>query len=229
MLFIKLSKASLLFLYSSLRSHFGFLDWWPAETVDEMLVGAILTQNTSWKNVEKAISNMRKEHLLSLKALSNASMGSITKAVKPSGFYRQKASRLKRFSQYITGNYSSIGMFFKRSKDPRAELLGIGGIGNETADSILLYAGNMPVFVVDAYTRRALSRIFGINAEAEPYEQLQQSLQRLLPRDIELYKDFHAQFVELGKAFCRKKPLCSTCPVRGMCLYAAKHKLKQGR
>ncbi len=217
----QLSRKQLLSLYSKLRSHFGFLNWWPAKSNDEMAIGAILTQNTSWKNVEKAIARLEANRMLSLKAIAEAKLSKVERAIRSSGFFRQKAKRLKSFSTYIVSNYGGIDSFFKRSKEPRKELLSIGGIGKETADSMLLYAGNRPIFVIDAYTRRVLSRVFGIDAERMGYEEVQRIFD-VLPASIDLYKDFHAQFVELAKNYCRKKPLCSKCPVRSMCKYASK-------
>ncbi|MGC8676423.1 MAG: endonuclease III domain-containing protein [Candidatus Micrarchaeia archaeon] len=202
-----------------LKSRFGFLNWWPADTEDEMLIGAILTQNTSWKNVEKAIASLKESGMLSLDALSDASTSDIAARIRSSGFYRQKAERLKLFSSRIT-SYGGARSFFKKSKDPRRELLEISGIGNETADSMLLYAGNVPVFVIDAYTRRVLGRVFSVDSESMSYEQVQTMLQALLPKKILLYKDFHAQFVELAKNYCRKRPLCDECPVKRVCNYA---------
>jgi len=129
-----LSRKQLLDLYSALRRHFGFLNWWPAETKDEMVIGAILTQNTSWKNVEKAISGLKANKMLSLGALSKARTEKIERAIKSSGFFKQKATRLKEFSRYIVSKYGGISEFFEKSKEPRKELLEIRGIGNETAD-----------------------------------------------------------------------------------------------
>ena len=224
MLCIKLSKENLLRAYRLLRKRFGFQHWWPAKTKDEMLIGAILTQNTSWRNVEKAIEGLRQKNMLSLKVIAGSSLASIQSSIRPSGFYRQKAKRLKQFSSYIVANYSSIGNFFKQSKEPRKELLGIGGIGNETADSMLLYAGNIPVFVIDAYTKRILGRVFGIGSEKMSYEEVQNLVMGLLPRDAGLFNDFHAQLVELAKRYCKKNPSCGECPLSNVCSYHAEKK-----
>ncbi len=212
---------NLLLIYATLRSNFGFQNWWPAETNDEMAIGAILTQNTSWKNVEKAIKSLRESGLLSLKNLSKASIAKIRKSVRSSGFYKQKAERLKLFSSYIVLNYGSLEKFFKKSKRPREELLSIKGIGKETADSMLLYAGKMPYFIIDTYTVRVFSRVFGIK-EGLAYDKLQEKVHNLLAGNVPLYQDFHAQIVELAKRFCKKKPLCTACPLAKFCAYKAK-------
>jgi len=211
-------------LYSMLRRRFGFLNWWPAETKDEMVIGAILTQNTSWKNVEKAIANLKRAKKLSLKALAQNSSKEIPPLIKPSGFYKQKAERLHALASYLILNYGSLQGFFKKSKNPRGELLAVKGIGRETADSILLYAGNLPVFVVDAYTCRILGRFFGKDYSKLSYDALQAMLQNELKGSALLYQDFHAQIVELAKHYCRKQPLCSNCPLVSDCAFASTSK-----
>lgn len=215
---IRLSGKNLLLLYSLLRKNFGFQNWWPAETNDEMVIGAILTQNTSWKNVEKAIEKLKEEKMLNLNAIARSSAGEIAKAIRSSGFYRQKASRLKAFAEHIVNGYGSIESFFKKSKDPRKELLSIKGIGKETADSMLLYAGNMPFFIIDAYTKRVMERVFSV--KEKDYDKLQEVMHRLLPKDIALYQDYHAQIVELAKRYCKKRPLCEACPLNKVCSFA---------
>lgn len=209
-------------LYSKLRSNFGFLNWWPGETKVEIVAGAILTQNTAWKNVEKAINNLKERGMLSLDGLANSGLKEIESAVKPSGFYRQKARKLKNFFMYIKENYSSLEEFFKKDKeDLRKELLSLNGIGKETADSIILYAAEKPTFVVDAYTRRIMHRVYNLDEDIE-YDRLKRYFEEELGPDLELYKDFHAQFVELGKRFCKKKPVCKECPLRDVCRYNTK-------
>lgn len=206
-------------VYSSLRSRFGFLDWWPGETKDEIVIGAILTQNTSWKNVEKAIANLRKANKLSLERIAELDKRSLERLIRPSGFYRQKAERLKGISHYIKKNYGSLGKFFdKDTAGLRKELLSLNGIGMETADSIILYAAEKPIFVIDSYTRRAMSRIYSRKKEFG-YDELQKLITESINRDVEFYKDFHAQFVELGKNYCRKEPLCKECPLSKGCAY----------
>ncbi|MBU4189924.1 MAG: endonuclease III domain-containing protein [Candidatus Thermoplasmatota archaeon] len=204
-------------IYKKLLKHFGRQHWWPAETRFEVIVGAILTQNTSWKNVEKAIKNLKKEKMLNCKKIANINIRKLEKMIQPSGFYKQKAERLKRFCKYLDESYDSdLNKFFDRNTDiVRNELLSLNGIGNETADSILLYAGEKLKFVVDAYTVRMCERTGIINAKK--YDELQSFFEKNLPKNIEMYKEFHALIVELGKNFCRKKPGCDGCPLKNTC------------
>lgn len=203
--------------YELLRKRFGFLDWWPGETKLEIVVGAILTQNTSWTNVEKAISNLKKEDALELRKLATMQSGKLQRLIRPSGFYRQKAKRLKYILSYVAANYGTLeNLFGKNKTELRKELLGLSGIGNETADSIVLYAAEKPTFVIDAYTRRIMHRVYGM-AEAIEYLKLQRHITDRIPEELELYKDFHAQFVMLAKNHCRKKPLCEDCPLERNC------------
>ena len=192
------------------------MGWWPGDTPDEIIIGAILTQQASWKNAEKAISNLREAGLLSLAKIRSERLSALQKQIKPSGFYRQKAGRLKSFSKHLFSNYGSLDeMFEMRLPELRAELLSINGIGNETADSILLYAACRKVFVVDAYTKRIMSRIYGTD-EGIDYCKLQAFISSKIDSSLELYQDFHAQFVELGKNYCKTKPLCNGCPVNNV-------------
>ncbi|MEM3405072.1 MAG: endonuclease III domain-containing protein [Candidatus Micrarchaeaceae archaeon] len=213
-------------LYGRLRDHFGFLNWWPGETEDEIVIGAILTQQTSWKNVEKAISNLRKSNALSISKIAATSLEKLESMVRPSGFYKQKARRLLEFSKHVIRSHGSLkAMLGMPVDDLRRELLSLDGIGPETADSIILYAAGKPVFVVDAYTMRIVDRIF--NMREHEYSALQKKIEGSIEKDLDLYKDFHAQFVELGKTFCKKNPLCEGCPANGICSYYAKNKNKK--
>ena len=206
-------------LYSKLLGHFGFLDWWPGETKDEILIGAILTQHTSWKNVEKSIYNLKRAKCISIDAISSIGAKKLERLIKPSGFYKSKAKSIKSVSAYILSKYGTInGMHGRNTRSLRLELLGIHGIGKETSDSILLYAADKKIFVIDAYTRRAIERIYG-HGKGEGYEALQSYIASQLPSSLRLYKDFHAQFVELCKNYCRTKPLCNKCPVKSYCKY----------
>ena len=204
----------LLSVYQRLLNHFGPQGWWPAETPFEVIVGAILTQQTAWANVEKAIQNLKRQGLLDVHALATASLGRIEKCVRCTGFYRQKAARLADVSRYLAEKWGGdLDRFFAQPlEEARKELLALKGVGFETADSILLYAGGKPIFPVDAYTVR-MCRCLGI--EAKGYEELRAYFEERLPRDVELYKEFHALIVELGKNYCRKNdPRCSKCPLR---------------
>lgn len=213
-------------IYALLRRRFGFLDWWPGDTKFEILVGAILTQQTSWKNVEKALANLKRAHALNLKRLAHIDKNELESYIRPSGFYRQKAWRLKGVCSYILSNYGTLERFFSRNAaELRNELLSLNGIGEETADSIVLYAAEKPVFVVDAYTRRAMHRITGID-EKISYGELQRFFESRAKKDVGLYKDMHAQFVELGKNYCKTVPKCLECPLNSVCLHglSAVHK-----
>jgi endonuclease-3 related protein len=182
------------------------------------MVGAILTQNTNWKNVEKAIAGLKQKGLLTPESLASADLRTIESAIRSSGYYRQKAKRLKLFAKWLVEKYDGrLDLLFAAPlSELRQELLSLNGIGPETADSILLYAGDKPVFVIDAYTRRVFGRM-GFISENASYCELQRFFESSLPSDVELFKDFHAQIVELGKTYCKKKPLCADCPLRRGC------------
>ncbi|MEM3841549.1 MAG: hypothetical protein QXN59_02570 [Candidatus Micrarchaeaceae archaeon] len=206
-------------IYSLLRKRFGFQNWWPGDTADEILIGAVLTQQTSWNNVEKALRNLKAAGALSVEAVSAIGIGRLERLIKPSGFYRQKARRLKSLCSKIMSYGSLEGFFSMPIGELRRELLGLSGIGPETADSIILYAAGKPSFVIDAYTRRAMERICGVGA-SESYEELQEYFSSRIRRSTKLYKDMHAQFVELCKHYCKKsEPICAECPLRRYCSF----------
>lgn len=209
----KIGKKNLLKIYQVLRMHSGPQHWWPGETPFEVIVGAILTQNTSWKNVEKAIGNLRGADALSPEKMFRLSSKELGALILPSGFWRTKAETLRSFLNLLQRRYQGQleRMFAAGSSKLRIELLALKGIGEETADAILLYAGRKSAFVIDAYTRRFLTR-HGYIQGNEKYGQLQ-ILFSSLPKKLSLYKDFHAQFVELGKRYCRARALCETCPL----------------
>ncbi|NMB15778.1 MAG: hypothetical protein GX980_01550 [Firmicutes bacterium] len=182
-----------------------------------MCVGAILTQATAWRNVELAIARLKDNDLLSPGSLMAAGEEVLADLIRPSGYYRQKAARLISLDRYILSRGSS--MDWLKQEDPkelRQELLAVNGIGPETADSILLYAGNHPVFVVDAYTRRILHRLGLIQASLD-YHRIQQLFMDQLPKDPALYQEYHALIVALGKEACNPKPRCGLCPLRDLC------------
>jgi len=208
-------KKILLTIYQSLYDYFGPLNWWPGNTPFEIMIGAILTQNTSWTNVEKAIINLKTEKLLDPQKLYLIEEKKLAHLIRPSGYFNLKAKRLKNFLTFYMGNYkgSSEKMFSDDSERLRKNLLAINGIGQETADSILLYAGNKPFFVIDAYTKRIFSRHHFI-LENDSYSQVQNFFSSNLPKNVELYNEFHAQIVMLGKRICTKKHQnCSICPI----------------
>jgi len=205
----------LLKIYDMLNDRFGNLHWWPGETPFEIAVGAILTQNTNWKNVERAIENLKRKNLLSPAGLLEAGEKTLEELIRPSGYYRIKTRRLKNFIRFLFREYNGDldKMFEDEVWSLRGKLLGVKGIGEETADSILLYAGEKPVFVVDAYTRRILLRHHFINEDAR-YRDIQLLFMDHLPRHAPLFNQYHALFVNAGKRFCRKAPLCEECPLR---------------
>lgn len=202
-------------IYDRLYLAFGPRKWWPADTPFEVIVGAILTQNTAWSNVERAIKNLKETSCLTPRGLRLIDTSRLAQLIRPSGYYNQKAQKLKEFIGFLFARYrGSLDLMFKT--DPlilRQELLGIKGIGPETADSILLYAGNFPIFVVDAYTRRLLSCHNLIDQQAN-YSSIQSYFMDNLPRDVKLFNEFHALIVQLGKEICRPKPNCAICPLR---------------
>lgn len=189
--------------------------WWPGRTRFEVIVGAILTQNTAWTNVARAIANLRQARVLTPKALVALPAPKLARLVQPSGYYRTKAARVKRFLRFLRARYALnlSRMFAERPSKLREELLAVSGIGPETADSILLYAGGVPVFVVDAYTRRILGRHGLIRADAT-YDAVQALFTENLPPDPALYNEYHALLVAVGKDFCRPLPRCARCPLR---------------
>ena len=201
--------------YNALFTHFGPQHWWPGKTPFEIIVGAILTQNTSWTNVEKAIENLRAAKLLSPAAIEKVPLRKLERLVRPSGYFRQKARKLKAFCAFLRTEYrgSLKRMFAAPTIVLRQKLLGVFGIGPETADSILLYAAGHPVFVVDAYAKRMLAR-HGWAAENSKYEDIRWTFERQFPGDARRFNELHALIVSTGKAFCkRSEPLCDRCPL----------------
>ncbi len=208
-------RKDLMRIYERLNGHFGDLHWWPAEEPFEVTVGAILTQNTAWANVEKAIAALKGKHLLSPAALSRIDEGILADIIRPSGYYNVKAKRLKSFVRFLREEYAGDMGIMSAEELPilRNKLLGVSGIGQETADSILLYACGKPVFVCDAYTRRILERHRLIDGDAD-YRRIQEMFMDHLPHDTALFNQFHALIVNTGKTFCRKVPKCDPCPLQ---------------
>ena len=202
-------------IYEILLGHFGPQGWWPGDTPFEVMVGAVLTQNTNWVNVGKAIDNLKKENLLSFEKLHGLPIELLAEKIKPAGYFNLKAKRLKNLLNFINDEYFGAleDMFSEDTLSLREKILTVKGIGPETADSILLYAGHKPVFVVDTYTHRIFSR-HNIVAEEEGYYEIQEYFTLSLPEEIELFNEYHALIVRLGKEFCKKsKPLCRQCPL----------------
>lgn len=225
-------------LYRVLQKEFGNLNWWPidknyhekndSDPRFEVIVGAILTQNTAWSNVEKALVNLKSRKMLNIQSISDLDIEKLQEMVRSSGFFKQKAERLKDLAFYLRNNYNcNLNYLFDRKFHIiRQELLSLNGIGPETADSILLYAGNKPVFVVDAYTRRICERL-PLDTDIS-YDAIQNYFQTELAKSYskkelnQVYNDLHALIVMLAKKCCRKKPLCDNCPLEKYCMFRKK-------
>jgi endonuclease-3 related protein len=237
-------RSKILSYYRSLLARWGPQNWWPARSRLEVIVGAYLTQNTNWSNVEKAIANLRRASVLSIKSLRELPLENLEQLIRPSGYFRQKAQRLKAFVSFLDANYSGSldRMFATPTEKLRAELLALNGVGPETADSILLYAGNHPVFVVDAYTRRIFER-HGFISGKTSYDEIRMLIEHAITsaapeqlttdqhgsdprhpvsrmssaRRTELaqhYNEFHALIVRAGNLYCRSTPNCQGCPLQ---------------
>jgi len=203
-------------MYKRMYEALGPQGWWPGETPFEVCVGAILTQNTNWQNVERAINNLKKKGLLSPQALYELPEDVLAELIRPAGYFRVKARRLKNFIRFLVENFEGdlARLFALPLEEARQALLTVSGIGPETADSILLYAGEKPTFVIDAYTRRILIR-HGLATEEMGYEDLREMFMRHLPEDSALYNEYHALLVAVGKNFCRpQNPRCEECPLK---------------
>jgi len=233
-------------IYNLLLEHFGHQGWWPVTAIGgckgdlpdkpmyglktknekqrfEIILGAILTQNTAWTNVEKALVALNWEGLIDIRKIRAASKEKLAELIKPSGYYNQKAIKLKAMAKYLHDNYKgNLRAFFNQSTDKlRDELLVIKGIGPETADSILLYAGDKPSFVIDAYTRRIFSRV-GLCYDTDSYDDVKKMFEDELEKNAEVYNEYHALIVELGKNICKTKPICNKCPISELCNYRKK-------
>lgn len=209
-------KARLNLIYQKLYSHFGPQHWWPANTRFEVMVGAILTQNTSWSNVEKAIDNLKEHHLLNPDRLYRLSHQRLASLIRPAGYYNIKAKRLKHLLIFLFNSYQGNlkKMSVENLQELRQKLLSVNGIGQETADSILLYCLNKPIFVIDAYTKRILTRHRLVKGDAS-YNAVQNLFMQHLKPEVKLFNEYHALLVRLGKEFClKKKPKCEICPLK---------------
>ena len=201
-------------IYRLLYVEFGPQQWWPGETKFEIITGAILTQNTNWANVEKAINNLKSADCLTPEIIHNLDAVQLAQLIRPTGYFNIKAKRLKNFVNWLFTNYNGE-LTDLESIDAgrlREELLTIKGVGRETADSILLYAFDRPIFVVDTYTARVVFRHELIAPDAD-YEQLKELFESSLPADTQLFNEYHALLVRVGKEFCRPKARCSGCPL----------------
>jgi endonuclease-3 related protein len=205
-------------IYRLLLARYGRAGWWPAESAFEICLGAILTQNTAWSNVEKALSSLRSHGLLAFEPLHRVPASRLATLLRPSGTYKVKARRVRAFLDLLAAEYGGRveAMRDHEAGALRRRLLTVSGIGPETADSIALYAAEKPFFVVDAYTRRIFGRL-GLLAGGESYEEVQRFFMRRLPPDAVLFNDYHAQLVRLGKDHCRVRPRCTACPLDRIC------------
>ncbi len=210
-------SAILMEIFQRLYKTYGPRHWWPGETPFEVMVGAILTQNTSWGNVEKAIQNLKAKKVLHVRGIHQLKKSQLASLIRSSGYFRIKADRLKTFVNFLIEDYDGElkKMMREGVETLRQKLLHLRGIGPETADSILLYGLKKPIFVVDAYTKRILSR-HGILSEKATYEEVQRLFMDHLPHDERLFNEYHALLVHLGKTLCKKIPRCDRCPIKGI-------------
>lgn len=203
-------------IYQKLFSNYGPRHWWPGDSAFEIMVGAVLTQNTAWINVEKAIANLKRARMLSVKAIAEAHPRRLASLIRPSGYFNIKAKRLRALCRWVVAQGGLKRLATLSTEELRYALLAVHGIGPETADDILLYAFERPVFVIDAYTRRVFARL-GAIAGAEPYETLRRTFELSLGEDVALYNEYHALIVRHGKETCRKTPLCHRCCLAAAC------------
>ena len=196
---------------------FGPQHWWPADTPFEVMVGAILTQNTSWKNVEKSINRLKEEGVLHPEGMQQLKTQDLASIIRSSGYFRIKAKRLKAYVNFMFEEFGGRIEKMRRIplKEMRAKLLSVNGIGPETADSILLYGLEKPIFVVDAYTKRVLLN-HGMISEKASYEEVQDLFMKNLRSDVKVFNEYHALLVHLGKWVCKKAPKCDICPLRSI-------------
>ena len=212
-----MSQASCQTVFNTLLACYGPQFWWPADSAFEVVIGALLTQNTNWRNVEKAIANLKSANMLDSERIRACQIEKLEQLIRPAGFFRQKAGRLQILCDFFTGHE---GLAAWPLPALRHALLKLNGIGPETADSIMLYALNQPTFVVDSYTRRIFSRLGLIDANAT-YQQIQNFFHQQMTSDIGIYQEYHALIVEHAKRFCRAKPLCCDCPLSMSCQHFA--------
>ncbi len=210
-------------VYKKLLQQHCYQDcWWPADSRFEVMVGAILTQNTAWANVEKAINNLKASNYLFADVIADAKHESIAELIRPSGYFNVKSNRLKKFCEWYVEKGEYPRLRYWPTAKLRQELIGIYGVGHETADDILLYAFNRPVFVIDLYTRRIFSRL-GVIVGTEPYDELRVLFESQLPNKQKLFGEYHALVVQHGKHVCKPKPNCKNCCLDSICEFNDKH------
>ena len=215
---MKKSSETLLDVYHRLFEYYGPQHWWPGESPFEVMIGAILTQSTAWNNVEKAITNLKNAGLMSPSAIRDTPMQVLAKLIHPAGYYNAKALKLKALVIWLGASYGDnlCQLFALNTEKLRTQLLAVHGIGPETADSILLYAANKPVFVIDTYTRRIINCL-GLTPEYDSYDACQTLFTSNLPQNTQLFNEYHALLVRLGKENCRKHPVCEKCCLLDIC------------
>jgi endonuclease III related protein len=203
-------------VFNQLLTAHGPQHWWPADSPFEVIVGAILTQNTAWRNVKQAIGKLRDHDLLTAEAIGTLSLPELASLIRASGYYNQKARKVKAFCEHIGIHWQgNLNAFLSQNLDKlRTELLSLHGIGPETADSIILYAAGQPSFVVDAYTHRIFHH-HGWIPEAIGYEDLRSFFMEAMEPDVVLFQEYHALLVRTGHLYCRRKPACGSCPLDG--------------
>jgi endonuclease-3 related protein len=213
-------REKLLNLYEYLYAEYGAQNWWPAKTPFEVSIGAILVQSTAWENVVKAINNLKAVDILTPERLGEIPQTELETLIRPSGYYRVKAKKIRAFLEHLRAHHQNrLALLFARETSAlRKELLSIYGIGEETADSILLYAAEKPIFVVDAYTHRLFTRLGWVNGKYH-YDRLQRIFMSSLPPDVQFFNEYHALIVRHGKETCRKRPRCEGCVLRQQCPY----------
>ncbi len=204
-------------VFDRLLAAYGPQHWWPAESPFEVMVGAVLVQNTAWGNVERAIANLKAAGKLSARAIYDTPLEELEQLIRPSGVFRVKARRLRALIALVMEQHggSLDAMFALPTDQLRRELLAVNGIGPETADAILLYAAGRPTFLIDAYTRRVLER-HGWGAPGASYDALKKQFEEALPRDVQLFNEYHALLVQVGKQHCRSTPRCEGCPLEAL-------------
>ncbi len=216
----KSTNQALLSIYHQLLTHYGPQNWWPAEAPFEVIVGAVLTQSAAWGNVEKAIANLKLAKALSSQAIRQLPLSELARLIHPCGYYNAKALKLKSFAYWLDNHHADDlnRLFATDTNHLRPQLLSIHGIGPETADSIILYAANKPIFVIDAYTRRIINRL-GLAPDSNSYAAYQALFMNNLPADASLFNEYHALLVCLAKNVCRSHPLCPQCCLNNICRF----------
>lgn len=216
---VRLRKSDLLKVYRQMLKVYGPQHWWPGDTPFEVMVGSVLTQNTAWPNVEKAIANLKQAAMLSPEALTRAAPATVAELIRPSGYFNIKAKRLQAFCRFLLERGGEEALGEEDTAVLRRDLLGVHGVGPETADDMLLYAFERPVFVIDAYTRRIFSRL-GLIGGDEPYEGLRRGFELALGPDVGLFNEYHALIVRHAKEACSKRPRCADCCLARHCAEA---------